>query len=87
MKDKRIEPQMEQNLQESCEENRCEFYYGKYDSGFCSNKKSRFFQKECPSKGEQCDVYHCYFCKGVYKCNLERKGSPCNLFEEEYKKC
>lgn len=49
----KIERQTEQNLQEWCDENLCEYYYGKYDSGFCSNKENSFFQKPCPYKGDE----------------------------------
>lgn len=52
-KDK-IKRQMEQNSQDFSDYWSCEYYYGKYDSGFCSNKKKRFFKKECPYKGEEC---------------------------------
>ena len=38
----------------SKDENLCEYYYGKYDSGFCSNEYHRSYKKECPFKGEDC---------------------------------
>jgi len=44
--------QIEENLQESSEYWSCEYYYGKYDSGFCSNTRSKHYKKECPFKGE-----------------------------------